>query len=427
MSTIAFDTVRSHLAPRLRQFGLPVRVTLPEGATFDLGDEPLIVLILRKPGILRRLLLGDVVGLAAAYVAGDIEVEGRIEDIIEVGILLAGRLGKYGRLGRLLSHLPRLPRQHSKAADAAWVRYHYDVSDAFYALWLDQRMIYSCAYFENGDENIDRAQEQKLDLICRKLRLSAGERLLDIGCGWGGLLEFAAERYGIEGVGITISRNQYDYARRRIAERGLDEQIEIRLQDYRDLPADDQFDKVVSVGMYEHVGRSNWPSYFATLWRLLKTGGLMLNHGITTTDPRGGSRGPAGGGFLDKFVFPGGELPHISRVLQELARQGFDVLDVESLRPHYAATLVRWVRRLEAQEAPAVQLAGEGRYRIWRTYMAGCAVAFARNWLSVYQVSAGKCAADGMLRRPWTRRHHYVDDVLPVLAGALDWEVPSNL
>ncbi len=393
------------LRERFRALGVPARLEFADGATLELGPDPRITLIFRRRGLVSKLLFGDIDALADAYVRGDLVVEGAISDVIQVGMALAERIGRTGLLSRALALVPK--RRHSKTADAEWIRHHYDVSNDFYALWLDQRMIYSCAYFETGAEDIDRAQEQKLEHICRKLCLKPGERLLDVGCGWGGLLEFAARRHGVEGVGITISRSQYDYARLRIAEAGLAGRVEIRLQDYRDLSGEAAFDKIVSVGMYEHVGHRNLPLYFATLARLVRPHGLVLNHDITTTDPEGRPRSPAGGSFIDRFVFPGGELPHIARVVQEIGGQGLDVLDVESLRPHYAMTLDRWVERLEAHEAPALEAAGAERYRIWRTYMAGCAFAFRRNWLSVYQVLAGKPAADGSLSRPWTRRHQY--------------------
>ena len=408
------------LEPRLRGLALPLRLVFPDGSALELGDAPTVELAFHRRGLLRKLLRGDLDALGAAYVAGELGVEGRIEDVIAVGIALAERLRRVGRFWpTLAARLPR--RRHTQAADRHWVQSHYDVSNDFYALWLDRRMIYSCAYFVSGSEDIDQAQEQKLLHLCCKLRLQPGERLLDVGCGWGGLLRFAAERFGVTGVGITLSRNQHDLARRRLAEAGLGERVEIRLQDYRALPESEAFDKVVSVGMYEHVGIANLAPYFATLRRVVKPHGIVLNHGITTTEPDGGSRAP-GGGFIDRFVFPGGELPHISHVLHEMARQGLDVIDVESLRPHYAQTLTRWVRRLEAAKDAAVAAAGAERYRIWRVYMAGSAEAFARNWSSVYQVVAGKPAADGGLTRPWTRRHQYLPEEPAALTPALpDW------
>jgi cyclopropane-fatty-acyl-phospholipid synthase len=282
-------------------------------------------------------------------------------------------------------------------------------------------MVYSCAYFQTGREDIDTAQAQKLDHLCRKLQLRPGDRLLDIGCGWGGLLTWAARRYGVTAVGITLSQRQYDYAKASLAAEGLGGQIEVRLQDYRDVPGEGVFDKIVSVGMYEHVGRANLPLYFRTMHRLLAPGGVALNHGITTGDPEGGSRGPPGGSFIDRYVFPGGELPHVSEVLREMARQGFEVLDVECLRPHYVATLLRWVRRLESQRTRAIALAGPERYRVWRIYMAGCALAFERGWLSVHQLVAGKPDAQGRLARPWTRRHQYLAEDAAVFSGTADW------
>lgn len=399
---------------------LPLRLGFWDGTAIDLAPSPSVAITLRTPAVMRQLLRGDIDGLGQSYVTGDLTVDGRLQDVLTVGIALAEQVGRIAWAKRLVAVLAPLRRRHTRSADARWIGHHYDVSNEFYALWLDRRMVYSCAYFHTGQEDIDAAQEQKLDHLCRKLRLAPGQRLLDIGCGWGGLLCWAASRYGVTAVGVTLSRAQYEFARQRIAEEGLSDRIEIRLQDYRDVPGDGSFDKIVSVGMYEHVGRVNLPLYLATIRRLLKEGGLLLNHGIVTGDPAGGSRGPPGGTFIDRYVFPGGELPNVSALMQQIERQQLEVLDVECLRPHYAQTLLRWVRRLEDQRERATALAGAERYRIWRIYMAGSALAFERGWLSVYQVLAGKPDGAGRLMRPWTRRHQYVDDAA-VSSGPLDW------
>jgi cyclopropane-fatty-acyl-phospholipid synthase len=225
----------------------------------------------------------------------------------------------------------------------------------------------------------------------------------------------------VQAVGVTLSREQYDFARERIAAEGLADRVEVQLADYRDIAGDAAFDKIVSVGMYEHVGLANLPAYFAGITRLLKPGGTLLNHGITVTDPDGRPQGPAGGEFIDRYVFPGGELPHISRVLYEIARSGLEPVDMEDLRPHYARTLQHWVRRLESHADEAVAAAGAERYRIWRIYMAGMAHAFDRGWLSVNQVLAYKPAAGAMAPRPWTREFQYGDMQNPPLANPLDW------
>jgi cyclopropane-fatty-acyl-phospholipid synthase len=357
--------------------------------------------------------------LGLAYVEGEIGVEGRLQDVLKIGITLAERLGKSAPLRRLAQLLGR--RRHTTAGDAAAVRYHYDVSNDFYRLWLDRNMVYSCAYFETGEEDLDIAQEQKLDHLCRKLRLERGERLLDIGCGWGGLLCWAASRYGIQGVGVTLSDQQFAFARDRVAASRLAGQIEIRRQDYREVPGEAVYDKIVSVGMYEHVGIANQPLYFRAIARLLRPGGIALNHGITATDRDGQAQGPPGGEFIDRLVFPGGEVPHISRVLYEIAGAGLEILDMEDLRPHYPPTLLHWVRRLEAERERAIETAGVERYRIWRMYMAAMAYAFDRAWLSVCQVLAQKNLAGGMAPRPWTRRYQQEREAPTPLSGGLDW------
>jgi cyclopropane-fatty-acyl-phospholipid synthase len=416
------DRLLDHLRRRLGE--LPLRVVFWDGGVFDLAPTPPVSITLTTARLARHFLTGNMNRLGEAYISGELAVEGRIEDIVNVGIALTERVGAsplVRRVAPVAGFLGRLRRRHSRADDARDVRYHYDVSNDFYRLWLDRNMVYSCAYFVSGEEDLDTAQEQKLDHLCRILRLKPGERLLDIGCGWGGLICWAAKHYGVEAVGVTLSEPQVEEARARIAAAGLAGRAEARLQDYRDVPGEAVFDKIVSVGMYEHVGLNNQPLYFATIARLLKPGGLALNHGITSGDRDGRGQGPPGGEFIDRHVFPGGELPHLSRVIYEIAGAGLEVLDIEDLRPHYPPTLRHWSRRLEAQREAAIAAAGPERYRIWRLYMPGMAHAFDRGWMSVAQTLAEKPVARGPAPRPWTRAYQYDPAAAGPLAGPLDW------
>jgi cyclopropane-fatty-acyl-phospholipid synthase len=256
------------------------------------------------------------------------------------------------------------------------------VSNDFYALWLDRLMVYSCAYFNHCDEDLDTAQERKLDYICRKLRLRPGERLLDIGCGWGALLMHAAREYGIEATGITLSRAQADLARKAIRRQGLEKKCSVELCDYRDMSDEAGFDKLVSVGMFEHVGEAFLPAYFRKAWSLLKPGGVFLNHGIAATALTPKRPGPS---FVDRYVFPDGELVPLSTTLRTAELSGFEVRDVESLREHYAFTLNRWVQRLEKRRTEACGFSNETTFRVWRLYMAGSAYGFAKGRLNLYQ------------------------------------------
>lgn len=395
--------VLQHLEALRNRQPLPLRVTLWNGATVALGDEPRVDLRLKDAASARYFLKPSMSALGEAFVEGHIDVDGDIRDVVSVAERLSRSSGEEPGRGRLPSWLAR----HTRKSDRQAIEYHYDVSNEFYAAWLDPRMVYSCAYFRSGADDLDTAQRQKLDHICRKLRLRPGELLLDIGAGWGGLIRWAAKRYGVKAVGVTLSEEQYLYARERIAADGLNGRVEIHLQDYRDVPGAVRFDKIVSVGMYEHVGLANLPVYFKTIARLLKPGGALLNHGIIITDPEGRAQGPPGGEFINRHVFPGGELANLSRVITEFARAGLEPTDVEDLRPHYALTLSHWSKRLEARAAEAMAAAGLERYRIWRLYLPAMAYAFQRGWLSVAQVLGYKPLEAGMAPRPWTREHQY--------------------
>lgn len=295
-----------------------------------------------------------------------------------------------------------MSRSHSQSADQKAISHHYDLSNEFYQLFLDENMVYSCAYFRSG-EDLDQAQKDKLDHICRKLRLKPGERLLDIGCGWGGLIAWAARHYGVYAHGVTISENQYEYANSWIRREGFLDQCKVDLMDYRDLEGN--YDKIVSVGMFEHVGLKNLPVYFGTAQRLLKEKGLFLNHGITVSKGRKKSTPEAR--FIDQYIFPGGELDNISNILHRMELASFEVLDVESLRPHYAMTLKHWARRLEAQKEEAIRTVGERKYRAWLLYLAGCAFAFQRGDISVYQVLLSRQTQGGFSKTPLTREDIY--------------------
>jgi cyclopropane-fatty-acyl-phospholipid synthase len=296
------------------------------------------------------------------------------------------------------------------------VRSHYDVGNDFYALWLDWRMVYSCAYFKTGAETLEEAQEAKLELICRKLRLTPGETLLDIGCGWGGLVMYAAEHYGVNALGITLSVPQAELARQRIRESGLGGRCRVEVLDYRDVPPKEKFDKIVSVGMFEHVGRKNLPLYFEQTLRHLAPGGLFLNHGIVdlaAARPTGAASRLAekmwrSGSFIEKYVFPDGELVAPGDVIRFAEGAGFETRDVESLREHYALTLRHWVRRLESRHDEAARMVGEATYRVWRLYMAGVAHGFASGTLGIVQTLFSKPREDGSTALPWTRADLYV-------------------
>jgi len=352
---------------------------------------------IRNPGSLRAVLRSDrQVALGEAYVSGDFDISGDILAIFPLAEHLAEKHWSATaklRLGALLLGLPAAAhhepsvaelrgKSHSKLRDRQAVTFHYDVSNEFYRLWLDRSMTYSCAYFETPEDSLDGAQEQKLDYICRKLRLRPGERVLDIGCGWGALILHAARNYGVQATGITLSERQVVLGRRRIEEAGLASHCQVKLLDYRDARQLGEFDKIASIGMVEHVGEGRLPEYFRNAFAMLKPGGVFLNHGIG----RAGNRAkPAHPTFTDVYVFPDGEMIPIATMLRHAEEAGFEVRDVENLREHYFLTLSHWLRRLEASEEQARALVGERRFRIWRLYLAGSAYYFRTGKLDLYQ------------------------------------------
>lgn len=336
----------AHLPPALQNLQLPLRLRLWDGHEFNLGPAPSVTIVVKDPQLVSQFTHPSLVLLGAAFVEGKLELEGSINDVIRVCDEWSQAL-----LDESDDNQP-LRVMHDKATDAAAISYHYDLSNAFYQLWLDSDMAYSCAYFETGSESLEQAQQAKFRHLCRKLRLLPGEYLLDVGCGWGGLARYAAREFGAKVFGITLSKEQLALARERVAAEGLEDQVELQLLDYRDLPQDGRFDKVVSVGMFEHVGHENLAQYCKTLFGAVREGGLVMNHGITARHTDGRPVGRGAGEFIERYVFPNGELPHLSMISAEISEAGLEIVDVESLRLHYARTLDHWSERLEDNLKP---------------------------------------------------------------------------
>ncbi|MER5884696.1 cyclopropane-fatty-acyl-phospholipid synthase family protein [Streptomyces sp. NPDC001941] len=419
------------LAEELLAAPAPVRVRAWDGSESGPPDAP--VLVVRRRRALRRLLWkpGEL-GLARAWVAGDLDVDGDLYAALERlagfiweregearGALEAARDPRLRAAAAALLKLagPGLPPPpppeevrrrngtlHTRRRDRRAISHHYDVGNAFYELVLGPSMVYSCAYWSDGG-TLEEAQRDKLDLVCRKLGLAEGDRLLDVGCGWGSMAIHAAREYGARVVGVTLSTEQAAYARKRIAEEGLTDRIEIRVQDYRDV-SDGPFDAISSIGMAEHVGAVRYREYADRLFALLRPGGRLLNHQIARRPERDESAYHVDA-FIDAYVFPDGELAPVGRTVGTLEDAGFEVRDVEALREHYALTLRQWVRNLEERWPEAVRLTSPGRARVWRLYMAASALAFERNRIGVNQVLAVKPGAGGasgsaLRARVWT-------------------------
>jgi cyclopropane-fatty-acyl-phospholipid synthase len=419
--------------PRQRNFD----VRFWDGAV-DRGQQTPapFTLVLNRPAALRRMLLPpNELSIVEAFIGGDVDIDGSMEAASNLSEAIGERLRSplaVARLVGLVLGLPgdadddlaavRFPEQarklgprHTPVRDAAAIHYHYDVGNSFYKLWLDQRMVYSCAYFRSADDSLDTAQEAKLDLICRKLRLKPGERLLDIGCGWGGLIMHAAKNYGVDATGITLSENQATLAKERIEAAGLGNRCRVAIRDYRTLNDGDGYDKISSVGMIEHVGASHLSVYFDSAFRALKPGGLFMNHGIVSlSEPRPRPLGERifrkfwrADAFIDTYVFPDGKLTGAHDVIAAAEGAGFEVRDVESLREHYAMTLRHWVRALEEKTTEATELVGEHHFRIWRLYMAASANAFTKAAINIIQTILAKPDSHGKSNIPLTREDLY--------------------
>jgi cyclopropane-fatty-acyl-phospholipid synthase len=394
------------------------QLRLWDGTTWSKTGNSRFTLVLNNPEALRRLFVDpSELGVGEAYIAGDFEVEGDMDAAFELGDYLLGGTKVSGISELLLSVLDKMPSHerratdwrradlngpvHSKNRDLEAIRYHYDLPPEFFALWLDRRMMYSSAYFADGDTDLDGAQKSELDYICKKLRLRPSENLLDIGCGWGGLIVYAAAQYGVRAHGVTLSLRQAQIARERIHDADLDNQCRVEVCDYRDIQSAQQFDKIVSIGMFEHVGQGLLPEYFRHVWQLLRPGGAFLNSGIASSlsDRRRSA-------FIDRYVFPDGELVPLNKSLGVAEATGFEVRDVEGLREHYAMTLHQWVRRLEACSQKARDITDETTYRIWRLYMAGSEHRFRSGSLNLYQMLLAK-PRQGDSGMPLTRADWY--------------------
>lgn len=394
-----------------------------DGTRWPDANPRAATLVLKHPAALRAMFgPGTEKGLAEAYLRDDFDVEGDIEVACGLADALAETAhGGWLTAARRLFQLRRRPPGaesgrawtqvgdrdaplHSRGRDRQAVTFHYDVSNDFYGLWLDSRLLYSCAYFERPTDDLEVAQGAKLDHLCRKLRLRPGQRLLDIGCGWGALALHAARFYGAKVLGVTLSARQAELAAVRVASAGCGKDVTIELRDYRDVTADEPFDAIVSVGMAEHVGADHLPEYFRHAFQLLKPGGVFLNHAIGDGVRARATRGPS---FIQEYVFPDTDLPPIAAVLAAAERAGFEVRDVENLREHYALTLRHWVRRLESARGAARLLVNEPTYRIWRLYMAGSARGFTTGRLAIYQTLLARPDARGQVHLPLTRRDWY--------------------
>ncbi len=412
-----------HVAERL---DTPFSIGLWDGSVIPLGPnaDPKLMIRITDPGVIGAIVRHPTLETAIRqYATGGVAIAGA-DMLTFMDKARAKRIRikprDFSALYLLRRALPFVftpaPQAMARSfkgerSDADFIRFHYDLGNDFYALFLDPEMQYSCAYFTDWENGLEVAQRDKIDMICRKLRLQSGERFLDVGCGWGGLLCHAAARYGVSAHGVTLSQEQYDFARAKVKRLGLEGRVTVALDSYENLTG--QYDKVASIGMYEHVGIASYPRYFGTLNRLLNDRGLLLNHGITRrarATRRRFNRTTRERRLMQKYVFPGFELDHIGHSLEAMEAVGFEIHDVEGWREHYARTLRLWHDRLSANAETAIKLVGAEKYRIWVAYLAGVSFAFADGSLRIYQTVASKHAAKGASGMPPTRAHLFAAD-----------------
>jgi cyclopropane-fatty-acyl-phospholipid synthase len=392
------------------------------------GQPTRFTMVLTRPDALYRMMVPPSKRAAAeAYVNGDLEIEGDFIAGVDVVRSLSRKLSlsdvaavvpsilklKQPRNGDRDLAKPVLPGgRHTKERDKAAIRFHYDIGTDFYALWLDQRMVYSCSYFPTGQETLDESQERKLDHICRKLRLQPGETFLDLGCGYGGLVMHAAERYGVQARGITISKAHGELAQKRIQEKGLGDRCRVDIMDYRELPRHTQYDKIAAIGIIEHVGENRLNDYFSLVWDLLKPGSVFLNHGIcwpgsNRSYQRKVDRLPFARNFIQRHIFPDLDLLPLHTILRSAGRYGWEVRDVENLREHYTITLRKWLENLDANWHAAVAEVGEPTARIFRAYLGYSSYSFQVGDINLIHTLFAKPTAHGVVDVPMTRRYMY--------------------